>query len=89
MAEYRPVICGDKGMVKEGGQFTLAIDYYKAGRTDRPHGRRILRGEARVEDMPIESQSEYSYYVNKTLCEAIGLAIPEDMLPYAEETGQI
>ncbi len=89
LAEYRPVICGDKGMVKEGGQFTLAIDYYKLGEQTGRMAARILRGEARVEDMPIESQSEYSYYVNKTLCEAIGLAIPEDMLPYAEETGQI
>ncbi len=89
LAEYRPVICGDKGMVKEGGQFTLAIDYYKLGEQTGRMAARILRGEARVEDMPIESQSEYSYYVNKTLCEAIGLAIPEDMLPYAEEPGQI
>ena len=89
LAENRPIICGDKGMVKEGGQFTLAIDYYKLGEQTGRMAARILRGEARVEDMPIESQSEYSYYVNKTLCEAIGLAIPEDMLPYAEETGQI
>lgn len=85
----RPVICGDAGMVKEGGQFTLAIDYYKLGEQTGLMAGRILRGEIKdVGTMPIESQSEYSYYVNKTLCDAIGLAIPEDMLPYAEETGQ-
>ncbi|MDD4080791.1 MAG: ABC transporter substrate-binding protein [Eubacteriales bacterium] len=83
----RPVICGDAGMVKEGGQFTLAIDYYKLGEQTGLMAGKLLRGEAEaVGDMPIESQSEYSYYVNKTLCDAIGLAIPEDMLPYAEET---
>jgi len=85
----RPVICGDAGMVKEGGQFTLAIDYYNLGLQTGEMAGRLLRGEAQsVGEMPIESQSEYTYYVNKTLCDAIGLAIPEDMLPYAEETGQ-
>ncbi|MGI6695369.1 MAG: ABC transporter substrate-binding protein [Christensenellales bacterium] len=84
--QKRPVICGDAGMVKEGGQFTLAIDYYKLGEQTGHMAARILRGEAEVSAMPIERQSDYSYYVNKTLCEAIGLEIPEDMLPYAEET---
>jgi len=89
LAAGRPVICGDAGMVKEGGQFTLAIDYYNLGLQTGEMAGRLLRGEAQsVGEMPIESQSEYTYYVNKTLCDAIGLAIPEDMLPYAEETGQ-
>ena len=79
-----PVSCGDAGMVKVGGQFTLAIDYYKLGEQTGVMAGKLLRGEARVGEMPIESQSEYSYYVNKTLCEAIGLEIPEDMLPYAK-----
>ena len=87
LAEKRPVICGDAGMVKEGGQFTLAIDYYKLGEQTGLMAGQILRGEAQVSQMPIQRQSDYSYYVNKTLCDAIGLAIPEDMLAYAEETG--
>ena len=86
VAEKRPVICGDMGMVEAGGQFTLGIDYYKLGEQTGVMAGRILRGEAEVSTMPIESQSSYSYYVNKTLCEAIGLAIPEDMLAYAMET---
>ena len=87
LAEKRPVICGDAGMVKEGGQFTLGIDYYKLGEQTGLMAGQLLRGEAKVDEMPIQRQSDYSYYVNKTLCEAIGLAIPEDMLPYAREAG--
>ena len=45
---------------------------------------KLLRGEAKVAAMPIQSQTEFEYLINKTYCEAIGLEIPEDLLPFAQ-----
>ena len=42
----------------------------------------VLAG-ADISQMPIQSQTEFEYLLNKTMCDAIGLAIPEDLLPFA------
>ena len=81
-----PVVCGEANMVREGGNFTLAIDYYKLGEQTGRMAARLLRGEQSVSEMPIESLVDLNYYINKTACDAMGLAIPEDLLPYAVET---
>lgn len=85
-AQKVPVIAGDGNMVLEGGHFTLAIDYYKLGKQTGYMAAKILRGEAQVGEMPVESQSEYDYYINKTALDALGLPIPEDLVQYAVET---
>ena len=81
-----PVICGEANMVRAGGHFTLAIDYGKLGEQTGHMAVRILRDGALVSEMPIERLTDMNYYVNKTACDAIGLAVPEDLMMYAEET---
>lgn len=80
-----PVVCGEANMVRQGGNFTLAIDYAKLGEQTGRMAARILRGEAVISQMPIESLVDLNYYINKTACDAMGIVIPEDLLPYAEE----
>ena len=82
-----PVVAGAESMVREGGHFTLAIDYYKLGEQTGQMALRVLRDGADVADMAIESQIGQTYYINKTACDALGIPIPEELLPYAEETG--
>jgi ABC-type uncharacterized transport system substrate-binding protein len=41
----------------------------------------LLKG-ADISLMPIQTQKEYEYVINKTMCDAIGVAIPDDLLPY-------
>ena len=85
LAAKVPVVAGDGNMVMQGGNFTLGIDYellgYQTGLMALP----ILAGEADIAQMPIQRQSEYHYYVNKTACDVMGIVIPEDLLPYAQE----
>ena len=81
-----PVFCGDTGMVLIGGVATLGLDYYKLGYQSGLMALKVLDG-AEVGSLPIEFQSEFQYVVNKTVTEAIGLEIPEDLLPYAQEPG--
>ncbi len=80
-----PVVAGDGNMVLQGGNFTLAIDYGKLGYQTGKMAVSVLRDGAKVSKMPIQRQSEYNYYINKTANDAMGIVIPDDLLPYATE----
>ena len=43
----------------------------------------VLEG-ADPADMPIQSQSDYSYTISKSMAEEIGIEIPEHLLEFAE-----
>lgn len=79
-----PIFCSEAGQVLNGGTATLGIDYWKLGYQTGLMALKVLAGEA-VSSMPIEAQSEFEYTINKTMCEEIGLAIPEELLPFAIE----
>ena len=80
-----PVVAGDGNMVMAGGNFTLAIDYEMLGYQTGKMAVAVLRDRADVSAMPIQSQSQYNYYINKTANEAMGIVIPEDLKPYEAE----
>lgn len=82
-----PIVAGEAGIVQGGATFTLGIDYFKLGEQTGHMAAKLLRGEAKVSEMPIEAQSEFEYLINKTFCDAIGLEIPEDLLPFAVDIG--
>lgn len=78
-----PVVCGEGGMVLAGGLATLGIDYYKLGYQTGLMAVRLLKGEAKVGDMPIETSSDYEYVINGSMASAIGITIPEELQKYA------
>ena len=84
VANKKPVIAGESGMVMAGGLATLGIDYYNLGHQTGLMAIEVLGG-ADVSTMPIQSQKEFSYTINKTMADAIGLTIPEDLAPFAKE----
>ncbi len=81
------VVCGAAEMIMAGGLATVAINYYKLGQQTAPMAVEVLGG-ANVSEMPIQFQPEFDYIVNKTMADAIGLTIPEDLLQYAQEMPQ-
>ena len=73
-----PIITGEKDTLKVcEGLATLSIDYYELGKTTGQMAVKILNGEAKVSEMPIE------YYENPTKmyiedsCRKLGIDIPE------------
>lgn len=88
LARKIPIAGSEAAHVHGGGTFTLGIDYFKLGEQTGHMAARILRGEAQVSEMPIERQDQFDHLINKTYMEALGLAIPEDLLPFAIEVGQ-
>ncbi|MDI9520008.1 MAG: ABC transporter substrate-binding protein [Bacillota bacterium] len=79
-----PVVTGAGEMVRQGGTFTLGLDYEKLGYQTGKMAAKILRDGADISTMPIESQTDYNYYVNQSAMDAIGIAVPEKLLPYSE-----
>lgn len=77
-----PTICGEENMVLSGGLATIGIDYSKLGYQTGEMAVKLLNGEAKIADMPIESQKDYAYKINGDFAKAIGLEIPADLSQY-------
>ncbi|HHX73762.1 MAG TPA: ABC transporter substrate-binding protein [Firmicutes bacterium] len=77
-----PVICGEAGMVENGGLATLGINYYNLGYQTGLMALRILEDGAKPADMPIESSTEYEFAINGDVAAEIGLEIPADLQEY-------
>jgi len=81
-----PVYPGEAESVRKGGVASLALDYYELGRQTGVQAARILRGEAKPADMPVETQKETSLVVNLTFAESVGAVLPQSVLDRAQET---
>ncbi len=76
-----PVICGEEGMVDEGGLATYGIDYYKLGRLTGAQAVKLIKGEATTDKMPIEylPDEEYTLKINEEAAAQLGITIPADL----------
>lgn len=80
-----PLVVGEGDSVKRGGLITYGIDYYNLGYQTGEMAVKILKGEAKPEDMPIESQKDLKLYVNVTEAEKLGITIPQELIDQADE----
>jgi putative ABC transport system substrate-binding protein len=77
-----PTICGESGMVANGGLATLGINYYDLGYQTGLMAVKILNGDAEISKMPVEFATGFDFAINGTVAEEIGLAIPSDLQQY-------
>ncbi len=77
-----PVICGESGMVDNGGLATLGINYRDLGYQTGLMAVKILKGEAETATMPIESATKFDFAINGSVASEIGLEIPADLQQY-------
>ena len=72
-----PVICGEEGMVKEGGLATYGINYYKLGYKTGEMAAKVLTEGADPASMPVEylSAEECSLLINKETAETQGIDV--------------
>ncbi|MCR5527250.1 MAG: ABC transporter substrate-binding protein [Lachnospiraceae bacterium] len=73
-----PIITGEEGITKGCGIATLSISYYELGRTTGEMAVKILNGEADVKEMPIEYYADPVKKYNKTICDALGITVPDE-----------
>ncbi len=79
-----PVIAGEEGICRGCGVATLSISYYDLGVGTGKMAAKILTGEANISEMPIEYAPQFTKKYNKSLCDALGITIPEDYVAIEE-----
>ena len=75
-----PVICGESGMVENGGTATYGINYYNLGKLTAKQAVEILKEGKKPAEMPIEYSSECDLVLNKESAEEMGIQLPQDLL---------
>jgi putative ABC transport system substrate-binding protein len=80
-----PVIVGEVDGVRRGALATIGIDYYALGMQTADIAARILKGEAKPNDTPIEYPEDIQIALNMSAAERMGAEIPEDLIDDAYE----
>lgn len=83
-----PLIVGEVGPVQNGGLCTVGINYEKLGYQTGLMAAKVLKGEAKPADMPIEYQTDYDISYNSEVAKALGITLPERILAGADVAGQ-
>lgn len=72
-----PVIAGEGSICKAFGVATLSISYYELGRVTGEMAVKVLKGEAKIEEMAIGYDTNPVLVYNPEVCDALGIpAIP-------------
>ena len=71
-----PIIAGEEGLCSGCGIATLSINYYDLGVTTGKMAAKILTGEAKIAEMPIEYFQNPVKKYDAARCEALGVAVP-------------
>lgn len=78
-ANKLPVIPGAIGMVTDGGTCTVGLNYEKLGYQTGQMAIKVLKGEAKVGDMPIEYQDQLDIYYNSEAAAKMGMVLPDSV----------
>lgn len=81
-----PVFGSEVEQVKCGCVASMGIDYYQLGIQTGKMAAKILKGEAKAQEMPFEVISAPSLYINKAAAEKLELTLAEDFAAGAAET---
>lgn len=79
-----PIIAGEEGICSGCGVATLSISYYDLGVATGKMAAKILTGESDISEMPIEYAPQFTKKYNKTICEALGITVPDDYIAIEE-----
>ena len=80
-----PLIVGEADSVERGGLATEGLSYYSLGRQTGEMALKVLRGKARVENLPIESQQTTRLVINAAAAEKMGIKIPVQLTEAADQ----
>lgn len=79
-----PVFGSEIEQVKNGCVATEGLDYISLGKQTGAMAARVLKGED-PKDIPFETITEYSLYINSTALQNLGMECPEDLKATATE----
>ena len=76
-----PVVAGEAGICGGCGVATLSIIYYDLGYATGEMAAKVLKGEAKISEMPVQYAPEFTKQYNAANCEALGITVPADYTP--------
>lgn len=79
-----PVIAGEEGICSGCGVATLCISYEDLGKATGEMAAKILKGEVKISEMPIQYAGDPVYKYNKEICKDLGLTAPEGYVAIGE-----
>ena len=80
-----PVICGEEGMVTNGGTATYGINYYDLGKLTAQQAVSILKDGKNPAEMPIEYCSDCNLVLNEDAAKEMGITFPQELLDKASK----
>lgn len=80
-----PVIAGEQGICSGCGIATLSISYYDIGYRAGEMAYEILAEGADISTMEIETAPQVTKMYNPTICEELGITVPDDYEPIEAE----
>lgn len=80
-----PVVTGDTGTCRIAGAAVLGISYYELGAVTGSMAAKVLTGEDDIAQMPIAYVENVIPQYNPTICEALGITVPDGYVPLAME----
>lgn len=73
-----PIIAGEESICAGCGVATLSISYYDLGVATGKMAAKVLTGESKISEMPIEYAPNFTKKYNEDLCTQLGVDIPGD-----------
>ena len=83
-----PVYGSEVEQVRLGCVASAGIDYFLLGQQTGIMAAKILKGESTAEDMPYESITDFSYYINTQALLRMKIVVPDDLAAQAIEMGE-
>ena len=83
-AKKVPIITGDEGTCSGCGVATLCISYEDLGRTTGKMAAKVLKGEVKISELPVEYAGAPTAKYNKEICTELGLTPPEGYVAIGE-----
>lgn len=80
-----PVYGSEIEQVKKGCVASAGIDYYQLGIKTGEMAAKIIKGEATCEELPYETVSDYSIYINTNALAEMNLTLPDEVKEVAVE----
>lgn len=85
LAHRLPTMCEFRFMAQQGALMTYGPTFAELDEIAARQIDRILRGQARPAQMPIERTTRFELVVNRRVAAALGLTLPRDLLLAADE----
>ena len=83
-AQKVPVIAGEENICAKCGVATLSISYEELGKTTGEMAVKVLKGEAKIGEMPIQYAGTPVAKYNQDICDSLNLTVPEGYVAIGE-----